>query len=232
MMSHASAGSSVSRSRSTSAGVDRRLREQRRADPVDHARPVLGAHQDHREVLHLLRLDQGERLEQLVERPVAARKDHERVGVLHEHDLAREEVAELDAEIDVRVEPLLHRQLDVAADRQATAFLGATVGGRHDPRAAAGDDRVALLAPASSRARGPSCSSGGSPWSARSRRRSRPARRPRGHRTLRRTPTGSGGSARDRSPGTPGGSRAAAGAPRPRSGRLAGRPARGRRGGP
>jgi hypothetical protein len=30
---------------------------------------------------------------------------HERVGVLDEHRLAGEEVAELDAEIDVRVEP-------------------------------------------------------------------------------------------------------------------------------
>ncbi len=90
-------------------------------------------------------LDQGQRLEQLVERPEPAGVDHERVGVLHEHDLAGEEVAELDAEVHVRVEPLLQGQLDVAADRQAAALLAATVGGGHDPRPAAGDDRIATL---------------------------------------------------------------------------------------
>ena len=60
-------------------------------------------------------------------------------------DLAGEEVAELDAEVDVGVEPLLVGQLDVAADRQAAALLAAAVGRLHDPRAAAGDDGVAGL---------------------------------------------------------------------------------------
>ena len=52
-------------------------------------------------------------------------------------------------EVDVRVEPLLHRQLDVAADRQAAALLRAAVGGGHDPGPAARDDGVPLLRRAS-----------------------------------------------------------------------------------
>ena len=46
-------------------------------------------------------LDEGQRLEQLVEGAEAAGQDHEPIGVLDEHHLAREEVAELDAEVDV-----------------------------------------------------------------------------------------------------------------------------------
>ena len=76
------------------------------------------------------------------------------VGVLDEHHLAGEEVAELDAEVDVRVEALLVRQLDVAADRQAAALPAAAVGRLHRARPAAGDDRVAGLGqPAADRPR-------------------------------------------------------------------------------
>ncbi len=60
------------------------------------------AHQHDREVAHLAGLDQGQGLEQLVHGPEAAGQDHEAVRVLHEHDLAGEEVAELDAQVDVR----------------------------------------------------------------------------------------------------------------------------------
>ena len=38
-------------------------------------------------------------------------------GVAHEHHLAREEVAKAQPDVDVVVEPLLARELDVAADR-------------------------------------------------------------------------------------------------------------------
>ena len=46
---------------------------------------------------------------------------------------------------DVRIGPLLVRQLDVAADREPVPFHRAPVGRLHDPRAAAGDDREAGL---------------------------------------------------------------------------------------
>ena len=96
-----------------------------------------------REVADLAGLDERERLEQLVHRAEAAGQDHETVGVLHEHHLAGEEVAELDAEVDVLVEPLLVRQLDVAPDGQAATLAAAAVGGLHRARTAAGDHRVA-----------------------------------------------------------------------------------------
>ena len=119
--------------------------QQRVADPVEQARPVGPADQHDREVADLAGLDQGQRLEQLVERAEATRQDDEAVGVLHEHHLAGEEVAELDPEVDVRVHALLVRQLDVAADGQAARLVTAAVGGLHRARSAAGDDRVARL---------------------------------------------------------------------------------------
>ena len=49
-------------------------------------------------------LHQSQRLEQLVERAEPAGQADERLRVLHEHRLAREEVAEVDAEVDPLVE--------------------------------------------------------------------------------------------------------------------------------
>ena len=57
----------------------------------------LSAHQDDRERADLPALDERGGLEQFVQRAQAAGHDDERAGVLHEADLAREEVAELDA---------------------------------------------------------------------------------------------------------------------------------------
>ena len=206
MMSHASTGSSLTRSRSTS---DWLIADSATSGPriqSSSPRPVVAAHQDHREVLDLAGLDQGQRLEQLVERPEPARVDHERVGVLHEHDLAGEEVAELDAEVHVRVEPLLHRQLDVAADRQAAALLAAAVGGRHDPRPAAGDDRVATLREQRRRGGARPRSTASLRASAPIRRRSRRGRPTRARRTRRRTRRRSAAPATGRCRGRPDGS--------------------------
>src|SRR5260370_5465835 len=96
-------------------------------------------------MLRLAGLDQGERLEQLVHRAVAAGEDNERGRVLHEHRLADEEVAEVNRPLHVGVEALLERQLNVAADREAVALLAAAVRRLHDPGAATGDDREAFL---------------------------------------------------------------------------------------
>src|SRR5207248_9439042 len=86
--------------------------------------------------------------------PEAAGKDAERFRVLHEHRLADEEIPELHAQVDVIVEVLLEGKLDVAADREAARLLGAPVGRLHDSRAAAGDDREALLDEAAGNAAG------------------------------------------------------------------------------
>ena len=93
----------------------------------------------------LSRLDQGQRLEQLVECPEAAGEDHETLGRFHEHRLARVEVAEGELDVEVGVFVLLVRQFDVEADREAAAFLRAAVCGLHHARAAAGHDGEASL---------------------------------------------------------------------------------------
>src|SRR5205807_3273450 len=111
--------------------------------PFQQAAPVLGAKQDDREMLDLPGLRQRQRFEELVERPEAAWKDDEAARVLHEHVLAHEEVAELDAQVDVWVELLLARQLDVAAHRQPTGLVAAAVHGFHHSWPAAGDDSEA-----------------------------------------------------------------------------------------
>src|SRR5919108_4877105 len=87
--------------------------------PVDEPAPVVGSVQHDGEMLDLPGLDQRERFEQLVEGAEAARKDHEGLRVLHEHRLADEEVPEVDAEVDVVVQPLLVRELDVQADGES-----------------------------------------------------------------------------------------------------------------
>src|SRR6266704_4386779 len=97
------------------------------AQPVGEALPVLPAEENDREVLHLAGLDQRKRLEQLVHRAVPAGKHDERGRVLHEHRLANEKVAEVDRALHVRVETLLERQLNVAADGQPVPFLTAAV---------------------------------------------------------------------------------------------------------
>ena len=90
-------------------------------------------------------LHQGQRLEQLVEGAEAAGQHDEALGVLHEHRLAGEEVAEVDADVDPLVEPGLEGQLDAEPDADAAGLAGALVGRLHRARAAAGDDREAGL---------------------------------------------------------------------------------------
>src|SRR6266511_53159 len=106
--------------------------------PVGQAAPVRSAEQDHRKVSDLPGLDQGQGLEQFVHRPVAAGEDDEGGRVFHEHRLAHEEIAEVDRPLDVWVDPLLERQLDVAADGEPDPPLAATVRGFNDPRPTAG----------------------------------------------------------------------------------------------
>ena len=57
------------------------------------------------------------------------------LGVLDEHRLPHEEVAEVDREVEVGIAELLEGELDVAADRVAAGLAGPAVGGLHDARA-------------------------------------------------------------------------------------------------
>ncbi len=197
---------------------DGAVREQGRAHPIEESGPVRAADEDHREVPDLARLDERQRLEQLVERPESAGQDDEPVRVLDEHHLAREEVAELDAEIHVRVQALLVGQLDVAADGQAAAFTAAAVGGLHRARATAGDDRVAGIGQTAADLAGGLVDRIVRSGSGRSRRPSPPGRPGPSRRSLRRTRRGCAAPATDPCRGMP--SPAARGASRPRSSRC------------
>src|ERR1019366_10505743 len=73
-------------------GVDGALCQERVAHERHHRLPVALAHEHHREVTHLARLDLDRGLEDLVQRPDAARHRGERVRVLEEHELPDEEV--------------------------------------------------------------------------------------------------------------------------------------------
>src|SRR4051794_8749391 len=118
---------------------DHPARQRLLSQPADQAAPVARVDQADGELVHLAVLDQRERLEELVQRAEAAGQDHERVRVADEHDLAREEVVELQRGVDVAVDVLLEGQLDVQPDRARADLMGAAVGRLHRARAAAGD---------------------------------------------------------------------------------------------
>ena len=155
-------------------------RRTRVLEPVDQPAPVARVEEHDREVADLLGLAQRRGLERLVERPEPAREDDEPARVADEHDLPREEVVE--------------GQRRRRRTRSATARAGArcrarprspppparaAVGGLHDPRAAAGDDRVALLAQLAAPACGRPRSADGRAACGRSRRSRPPCRRAR-----------------------------------------------------
>src|SRR2546430_5446006 len=122
-------------------GRDRTGTEHMVLQPIEQALPVGRAEQHDRKVLDLAGLGQRQRFEQLVQRAEAAWKDHEAACVFHEHVLAHEEVAKLDAEVDIFVQRLFVGKLDVATDRQPARLVASAVDRFHDPGTAAGDHR-------------------------------------------------------------------------------------------
>src|SRR5919106_3967234 len=100
------------------AGRDLALGDHSLPNPLDHPAPVVGADEHHRELGDLPGLDERERLPELVHGPEAAGEDHEPTRVADEHDLADEEVVELEADVAVGVAALLEGQLDAQPDRQ------------------------------------------------------------------------------------------------------------------
>jgi hypothetical protein len=120
-------------------GRDHFLIDQRAPQPVDQAAPEGFVHQDDGNAARLARLHQRQRLHQLVHRAEAAGQYDIGGSELHEHDLAREEMAEGLADVLVGIAGLFVRQLDVQPDRQRLAEIGALVGRLHDARSATGD---------------------------------------------------------------------------------------------
>src|SRR6187397_662840 len=96
-------------------------------------------------MLDLAGLDQDQRLEELVEGAESAREEDEALGGLHQHRLARVEVLEQDADVEILVLRLEVGKLDAEAHGNAAAVARTAVRRLHDARAAAGDDGEPLL---------------------------------------------------------------------------------------
>src|SRR5215203_1925140 len=94
--------------------------------------PIGGPHQHHRKMQNFLRLDEGQRLVQLVERSQSARQCDERIGILKEEYFAYKEVSARDYAIAIAVRLLLERQHDVDAYRTAARLARTPIGGLHE----------------------------------------------------------------------------------------------------
>src|SRR6266496_2114991 len=84
-------------------GGDGALLDQRAAHELQQRLPELHAHEHERKVADLSRLDERRRLGHFVQRPEAAGHRDVPVGVLHEHDLANEEVSKRHPPVEVGV---------------------------------------------------------------------------------------------------------------------------------
>lgn len=102
--------------------------------------PVIGPHEDDREVIEFIRLDKSQGFEQFVECAEAAGHDDEGVAIFDQHHFAHEEVAQGDMGIQVWIGVLFVRQFDIAGDGAAADIFGAAITGLHDAGASAGHD--------------------------------------------------------------------------------------------
>src|SRR3546814_20317688 len=104
-------------------------------------RSVVGAEQDDRQPFpHLFRLQQGQGLEELVERAEAARHEDERLGQIEEPELPHEKVMELECPPagDVRVAERLKGQRHAEAPLAAAGSRRAAIRVPHEPRTPSG----------------------------------------------------------------------------------------------
>lgn len=76
--------------------------------------PELFTHDDDWEAFDFFGLDEHQGFEDFVEGPESSGQHDERGGVFDEHDLADEEVVEVDEAVEVGVWVLLHGEFDVA----------------------------------------------------------------------------------------------------------------------
>jgi len=121
-------------------GADGTLGDEGRSHVVEHRLPEGHAHEDDRELGDFSGLDEDGGLEDFVHGAKAAGHDHEGVGIFDEHDLADEEVPELDEAVKVWVGLLLHGQFDVAPEAEPIGIAGAAVGCFHDAGPPPGHD--------------------------------------------------------------------------------------------
>ena len=99
-------------------------------EPMTHSFPEFLTHEDQREWANFSALNKGGGLEKLVECTEAARHHNKRAGVLHEADLAGEEVSKLNTGIHMWIGALLVGKNDIQAVASPTGFMRPPVG-RH-----------------------------------------------------------------------------------------------------
>src|SRR5690606_29348603 len=89
-------------------------------------------------------LDQGQDLEQFIERSIATRKNDQGAGAQKEMHFAQRKITEMKSEFgrDVRIRLLFVREGDVQADGPGSDLEGAAIGRLHDARPAARDYRA------------------------------------------------------------------------------------------
>ena len=110
---------------------------------VENLLPVVGAEDDDGEGFgDLSGLNEGEDLHEFVERSEAAREDDQGLGEVNEPEFPHEEIMEFEVEFsgDEGIGILLVGNADIEPDGFAVRERGASIGGFHDPRAAAGAD--------------------------------------------------------------------------------------------
>ena len=113
------------------------------SEPVHKAGPEFGIVQNDRERPGSASLGDDKGLRKLVDCAHTARHDHICPGILYEHELADEEIAESTAGFDILVATLLVGQFDMQANRNAVFLKGALVRGFHRARPPARYDAVA-----------------------------------------------------------------------------------------
>src|ERR1700734_1845133 len=115
---------------------------------IHRAAPIGCVNEKNRDGWHFSGLNEGENLEQFVERAETARKYYQSIGTHRKVQLADREIMKLKSEIGRRigVRLLLVRQTDVISDRWRAGVCRTAIGRLHDARSAAGRDHIVAYA--------------------------------------------------------------------------------------
>ena len=114
---------------------------------VDDLFPVIRAIENNQDpAIQLPCLLQSQDLCQLVQRPEASGKNHQRTREVREPKLAHEKIVELEGQLagNIGVGPLLMGQSYVETDSPSARFRGTSIRGLHDPAASARADDVSM----------------------------------------------------------------------------------------
>src|SRR5512143_1543598 len=121
------------------------LRKHRISEPIEQSFPVMSADQHDGEAPDFFGLNERQRFKEFVHGPKAPGEYDVPNGVLHEHQLPYEKVAEFDPDVLKLVRSLLQWKIDVQANGDASCVLRALVCRLHDAGPSSRDDGEAVL---------------------------------------------------------------------------------------